>query len=89
VDWDKGRAIDWILRRFEGPRWPERRSTLGVLYLGDDETDEEAFRRLRSKALTVRVGGRGPTAAAHRVLGTKQVVELMEMLVSLAPESAR
>lgn len=46
------------------------------VYLGDDETDEDAFRALHAlgdRAVTVRVGG-GETVARHTLKGPPQVV---------------
>ena len=47
-----------------------------VLFIGDDETDEEGFRRLGRAAWTVRVG-RGETAARWRVGGPADVDALL------------
>lgn len=47
-----------------------------VLFIGDDATDEEGFRRLGRGAWTVRVGG-GETAARWRVQGPKDVNALL------------
>ncbi|QJQ95242.1 MULTISPECIES: trehalose-phosphatase [Halomonadaceae] len=64
IEWDKGRAVSWLLEVLE---------LLGdgvmPIYLGDDETDEDAFRALRER------GGIGilitreeqPTAAHYRL----------------------
>ncbi len=59
-----------------------RRATLGVLFVGDDTTDESVFRDARAEDVMVKVGG-GETAAPHRVPGPRQVVELFERLASL------
>lgn len=59
----------------------------GILYVGDDETDEEAFRRLGPGALTVRVGeGTEGTLARHRLPGVAGVRRLLETLRSHAEE---
>ncbi|MGY1848646.1 MULTISPECIES: trehalose-phosphatase [unclassified Blastococcus] len=50
-----------------------------ALYLGDDVTDEDAFRALRPDDLTVKVGD-GETAARHRVTGPEDVVGLLGAL---------
>ncbi len=47
-----------------------------VLFIGDDETDEEGFRKLGRAAWTVRVG-RGGTAARWRVGGPSDVDALL------------
>lgn len=51
LDWDKGRAVEWILEALgtELDRYL-------VLYVGDDETDEDAFRALAIGGIGIRVG---------------------------------
>lgn len=83
VDWDKGRAVELILERLCGPEWPGR---LAVLYVGDDRTDEDAFRRLADRAkdaVTVHVGFRDPTAARYRVRDPDGVTEILAALARL------
>jgi trehalose 6-phosphate phosphatase len=61
------------------------RNELGVtaaVYLGDDRTDEDAFRTLPPGDLTVKVG-EGDTAAAHRVADPAAVVALLDVLARL------
>ncbi len=53
-----------------------------VLYLGDDVTDEDAFRALGDGDVTVKIGD-GPTAAAHRVPDPAAVVRLLDRLADL------
>jgi trehalose-phosphatase len=55
----------------------------GVLFAGDDITDEDAFRLLRAqlpKAVTVKVGESGPTAAEFTVRDPDAVRELLAAL---------
>jgi trehalose-phosphatase len=56
-----------------------------VLYVGDDLTDEDAFRTLDSdpRAVTVRVGGPGPTAARFRLDRQGEVPLLLDRLAAL------
>ena len=56
---------------------------MGVLYVGDDQTDEDAFRRLGSRAVTVRVGENGTTHAKYRVSGPADLVTALAELNSL------
>jgi len=44
VEWDKGRAVLFLLEQMRPPEGAP------VLYLGDDRTDEDAFRALREQA---------------------------------------
>lgn len=80
IDWDKGRAVSFILERLSGSTWESRG---GVLYMGDDRTDEDAFRVLDGKAVTVKVGELGSTAARYRVRDPDEVVGLVRELLSL------
>ena len=53
-----------------------------VLYAGDDASDEQAFRAL-PEAITVRVGGRGRTAAKWRLAGPEEVCQLLERMAEI------
>jgi trehalose-phosphatase len=62
----------------------------GVLYVGDDVTDERAFAVLDDDAgdVTVKVGD-GPTAARHRVPTPEAVATLLHtLLTDLTPTAA-
>ncbi len=50
-----------------------------TVYLGDDRTDEDAFRALSPADLTVKVGD-GETAARYRVADPAAVVVLLDAL---------
>jgi alpha,alpha-trehalose-phosphate synthase [UDP-forming]/trehalose-phosphatase len=53
VVWDKGRAVLALLRRLADKEWPSR---VCPIYIGDDRTDEDAFRVLRDDGVTIKVG---------------------------------
>jgi trehalose-phosphatase len=55
ADWDKGSALAWIM---------ERRGFKGTvpLCIGDDETDEDAFRVIEGKGISLFVGKRASSA---------------------------
>lgn len=69
VHWNKGSAILWIEERLR----EERGHGIAVCYIGDDATDEVAFRELGSGAITIRVGYECPTSARFRVRDTREV----------------
>jgi len=78
IGWDKGRAVLHVLRTRYGPAWSER---VRVIYIGDDETDEDAFRFLAGLATTFRVGSADTQTAATRLLPDVDSVEdLLEWL---------
>ena len=76
VDWDKGRAVEWLHDRLvpDGEEWVPA-------YVGDDVTDEAAFRALPDKGLGVKVG-EGETAADYRVADVDAVREFLERLAA-------
>jgi trehalose 6-phosphate phosphatase len=53
----------------------------GVLYLGDDVTDEDAFAALRAGDVGVKIGG-GQTRAGHRVPDLAGVTAILQRLLS-------
>jgi trehalose-phosphatase len=65
IGWDKGRAVLHILREWYGPSWSDETR---VIYVGDDETDEDAFRFLAGLAMTFRVGSTETLTSASRRL---------------------
>jgi trehalose-phosphatase len=73
----KGGALTALRQRLDLPSG-------GVLYAGDDVTDERAFAVLDDDAgdLTVKVGP-GPTAARHRVDGPPELAALLARLAQL------
>ena len=78
IGWDKGRAVLHILRARYGPSWSE---AVRVIYVGDDQTDEDAFRFLAGLASTFRVGSPDtPTAATRRLPNVSAVQALLSWL---------
>ena len=79
IGWDKGHAVLYVLRKRYGPDWSERVRTI---YIGDDVTDEDAFRVLKGLGQTFRVGPADTSTAAKRRLPNVEAVEaLLEWLV--------
>jgi trehalose-phosphatase len=80
VDWNKGTAVRWI---------QERTGTAGALslYIGDDITDEDAFRALPS-GVTVRVGQAGETAARYYLEDESSVVHFLVWLAKATDTGA-
>jgi trehalose-phosphatase len=79
VDWDKGKAVLWIIDAID----PEGRLT--PVYVGDDETDEDAFRALRRHGITILVSEKPKKSHAKYFL--KNVGEIEILLRRLASQS--
>jgi trehalose 6-phosphate synthase/phosphatase len=83
LGWDKGRAVLHVLRERHGPAWTE---TWRTVYVGDDDTDEDAFRVLQGLGITFRVGrAERPTLATHRLPNVAAVATLLRWLAERPP----
>ncbi len=73
--WDKGKAVGLLIERFgTGKR-------LVPIYMGDDRTDEDAFRALPEDGISVFVGSsRRRSAARFFLRSPSEVVEFLGML---------
>ena len=60
IDWNKGRAIEWLMNLLE-----IRKKYTMVFYLGDDITDEDAFEALKTYGTGVVVGNEPRKTKAH------------------------
>jgi trehalose-phosphatase len=63
LDWDKGRALLWLLDAMQLDP-----SKVAPVYLGDDTTDEDAFAVIRSNGVGIVVGSDGPPTRARLLL---------------------
>jgi alpha,alpha-trehalase len=78
VAWDKGQAVRWLIARLDLD--PER---VRPLYMGDDVTDEDAFRALAGRGRGVVVHG-GEARATHADYGLATPREVRTFLDKLA-----
>jgi len=71
VDWDKGRAVLWLIETLKlGDALP--------VYIGDDVTDEDAFRALAGRGLGIAVqDAPAPTAASLTLRDPDEVRDLL------------
>jgi len=75
--WHKGKAATWINQHLGGKPLP--------LFMGDDETDEDAFRALPD-GITVRVGSCTDTAARYCIADPFAVHEFLTWFANHVPD---
>jgi trehalose 6-phosphate phosphatase len=80
LDWDKGKALRWLMERLEG------RGTLPI-YLGDDDTDEDAFREVAGRGIGILIADEPRATAAE--YGLRDPDEAREWLARVAARLAR
>ncbi|TAN60709.1 trehalose-phosphatase [bacterium] len=76
VRWDKGKVAIWLLARQHFML--QEKINIIPLYIGDDVTDEDAFKALKNKGITVRVDGGAGSSAKYFVKDTSEVFRLLE-----------
>lgn len=86
VDWNKGKAVLFLLgrsaKRSGGESFP--------IYIGDDRTDEDAFRALRRRGLTVFVGKvREKTSAEYYLRSTGEVISFLRKVLHEVQKAAK
>lgn len=80
VDWDKGKAVQAMLGRFHVDC-----SRITPLYIGDDTTDEDAFRAIGDSGITILVSDRPRSTNARFLLrDPAEVTIFLEKLAELA-----
>ncbi|MBZ0160051.1 trehalose-phosphatase [Candidatus Methylomirabilis sp.] len=72
LNWTKGHAALWLMKHIR------RRSVLPI-YIGDDRTDEDAFRAL-AKGITIRVGALEGSKARYYVRDVKEVMAFLQWM---------
>lgn len=80
IRWDKGKVTLWLLAR---QRFIVKEEGLIPIYIGDDITDEDAFKALEGKGLTIFVGRPSSTSAKYYLNNTDEVSEFLKRLFAI------
>ncbi len=85
LEWDKGRAVLWLLRALKLDR-----ADVCPVYIGDDLTDEDAFEALADRGIGILVrDGRRETAARYALDHTDEVRTFLHGLASVVRGTTR
>lgn len=74
ADWDKGKAVLWLIKKLDSSK------KAMPIYIGDDTTDEDAFKALRHKGETIRVGRKKKTCAKQAVNDVDDVYRFLSLM---------
>jgi trehalose-phosphatase len=78
--WDKGKVVLWLLAR---QQFLSGENKVFPVYIGDDVTDDDAFRALKNKGLTIFVGGQKVSEASYYLEDTVEVSECLSRLLKI------
>lgn len=78
IEWDKGKIVLWLLAR---RIFASKGAAVIPIYIGDDATDEDAFKVLKNKGVTVFVGSSRRSQAQYFVNNRKEVQIFLERIL--------
>ncbi len=78
VDWNKGKAVAWLMAKLKEN---SRRPKILPMYLGDDLTDEDAFKVINKiDGISIVVGDNYNSAARYFLKSPEEVADFLKML---------
>ncbi len=78
IDWHKGRAVEMLMEKISGGE-----NNIFPVYIGDDITDEDAF-KVMGKGIAILVGDHGAsTQADYHLESVDEVKEFMNWMITL------
>jgi trehalose-phosphatase len=76
IDWNKGKAVLWLLETLDLVR-----GKVLPIYIGDDRTDEDAFRALEKRGIGILVSEQpAVTTASYRLNNTDEVERFLKAI---------
>ncbi len=80
VQWDKGKVVLWLMAR---QQFVSGKNKILPVYIGDDVTDEDAFKVLKRKGLTIFVGNPESSAADYYLKDAQEVARFLHLTLEL------
>lgn len=77
TSWNKGKVVLWLLAK---QKIVLRGKEIVPIYIGDDLTDEDAFKSLRKKGITIFVGRNKPSYAQFYLKSHQDVFKFLERI---------
>lgn len=76
INWDKGRGLLKLTQLLD------KKGTFKI-YIGDDRTDEDAFRVMGKRDISIRVGYKRSSLASYYLKDPKEVVSFLQHLTTI------
>lgn len=86
VEWDKGKVVLWLLSR---QAFALKKGNILPIYIGDDVTDEDAFKALKKKGLTIFVGEPKESCARYYLNTPEEVIDFLSRISEIQTNYAR
>ena len=80
VQWDKGKVVLWLMAR---QQFASGENKVLPVYIGDDVTDEDVFKVLKRKGLTIFVGEPEGSAATYYLKDAEEVNRFLHLMLDL------
>ena len=77
IDWNKGKIVLWLLKEYD---FGGKQQAATPIYIGDDKTDEDAFKALKKIGLTIFVGKPRKSSADYYLKSTNDVLKFLSFL---------
>ncbi len=84
LEWDKGKVVLWLLAR---QKFIRSGCEVFPIYIGDDSTDEDAFKALKHIGITIFVGNPKPSHAQYYLEDTNEVKEFLKRIIIMQREN--
>lgn len=86
VVWDKGKVVLWLLAR---QTFLQESQGILPVYMGDDVTDEDAFRALHNKGWTISVGQSKNSAAQYYLNNPQEISKFLQEILEATSKSRK
>ncbi|OQA56253.1 MAG: Trehalose-phosphate phosphatase [Candidatus Omnitrophica bacterium ADurb.Bin277] len=82
---DKGKAVRLLIAALAG----SGRGEMTTVYIGDDNTDEDAFSSLKNSDISIHVGNSSRTKARFRLRSSEDVLDFLQSVKKLRSKTGR
>ena len=86
TEWNKGYAVLWLLERLATSHGEK---DILPIYIGDDATDEDAFKVLKKRGITIFVGRPKKSSADYFLNNTGEVIDFLKRIADFKYDTVK